>query len=294
MHKLFQSIYLLKGENESKIPPYCNCLYLGGSVKTVIDTGATKSAFEKVPHNHIDLVINSHYHADHIRNNSLFPNAKFIAHHLDTLAIEKEEFFINYSGYNQLPLEKKNAIVNVLQYKSHKIDDTINDEDLLLSDKLLIKVIHTPGHTAGHCCFYFPEYDFIYSGDIDLTSFGPWYGDTKANLNDYIKSINKLMMIKPKMIVTGHDIIVQGKDVIKSLKNYLDIIYKREQRVLDFLSAPMPVTALFNQRLIYGNYPEPAWPFKFWEQQMIIKHLHKLEDEGAIVKTDNSFYQKVC
>ena len=40
-----------------------------------------------------------------------------------------------------------------------------------------IEVIHTPGHTRGHCAFLIPEARTAYLGDIELSGFGPYYFD---------------------------------------------------------------------------------------------------------------------
>ena len=29
-----------------------------------------------------------------------------------------------------------------------------------------IQVVHTPGHSPGHCCFYEPERKYLFSGDL--------------------------------------------------------------------------------------------------------------------------------
>ena len=40
-----------------------------------------------------------------------------------------------------------------------------NGDRLPLGNRLL-EVIHTPGHSPGHCCFYEPERRYLYSGDL--------------------------------------------------------------------------------------------------------------------------------
>ena len=49
-----------------------------------------------------------------------------------------------------------------------------------------IKVLHTPGHTPGHLSFFIPEHRLLFTADVDLTRFGPFYGHDFANINDFI------------------------------------------------------------------------------------------------------------
>ena len=45
-----------------------------------------------------------------------------------------------------------------------------------------VRVIHAPGHTRGHSLFHVEPDDVLYLGDIDLSSFGPYYGDAWSSL----------------------------------------------------------------------------------------------------------------
>ena len=47
---------------------------------------------------------------------------------------------------------------------------------------LLVPLI---GHTRGHCVLHVEPEDVVYLGDIDLSSFGPYYGDAWSSLEDF-------------------------------------------------------------------------------------------------------------
>lgn len=72
---------------------------------------------------------------------------------------------------------------------------------------LTFRIIHTPGHSKGSCCFYFPHDRFILTGD---TLFCGTYGRTDfpggsyPEIMDSIK--NKLLKLPEEVVVhPGHD-----------------------------------------------------------------------------------------
>lgn len=68
------------------------------------------------------------------------------------------------------------------------------DEELRLAG-FLIRVLHTPGHTPGSCCYYFPEEGVLFSGD---TLFAGSCGRT-----DFPGGSGRLMRESLEMLVTS-------------------------------------------------------------------------------------------
>ena len=69
------------------------------------------------------------------------------------------------------------------------------------------RIIHTPGHSKGSCCFYFPHDKFILTGD---TLFCGTYGRTDfpgGSYEEIMDSIkNKLLKLPESVVVhPGHD-----------------------------------------------------------------------------------------
>ena len=86
---------------------------------------------------HLDEIINTHHHNDHIGGNNKL------------LGVYKSKLIA--------PSYEKNRISNV--------DVFVSDNEYLDIAGVSTNVIHTPGHTLGHVCFYMPEEKCLFSGD---------------------------------------------------------------------------------------------------------------------------------
>ena len=86
----------------------------------------------------------------------------------------------------------------------------------------------------GHCVLYYREKRTAFIRDIDLTGFGPWYGNKVSDVDDVIKSIEKIIALNPKAIIAHKGYI--DTDVKGKLKQYLDKVYSNEEKILAALA----------------------------------------------------------
>ncbi|HTL17844.1 MAG TPA: MBL fold metallo-hydrolase, partial [Patescibacteria group bacterium] len=89
----------------------------------------------------------THGHFDHFADHALvrkrFPEAKILIHSLDEPKARNPEV---QTRIFQLPLE----------IPPLNADQNIKDNETLKLGSLEVKVMHTPGHSPGHVCYYFP------------------------------------------------------------------------------------------------------------------------------------------
>ena len=152
-----------------------------------------------------------------------------------------------------------------------------------------VEVISTPGHTPGHLAFFFREPGVLFMGDYDLAKFGPFYGDVYASIEETIDSVNLLRKIPAKVFLTSHETGVFMGDPGKLWDDYLNIIYKRERRLIEFLIKPRTIEEIVGTWIVYGREREPKAFFKFAEQALMKKHLERLIRLGRVVREKDQY-----
>lgn len=90
---------------------------------------------------------------------------------------------------------------------AYHADHYLRDEQEIDLAGFHIRVFHTPGHTVGGCCYYFPYQDVIFSGD---TLFCGSVGRTdfeKGSSSDLLRSIREKLMTLPDNVTVypGHN-----------------------------------------------------------------------------------------
>ena len=87
-----------------------------------------------------------------------------------------------------------------------KADKLVRDGDVLQLAGMEIRVIHTPGHTTGGACYYFPQEEVVFSGD---TLFCESVGRTDlpgGSMSQIVRSVKEKLFKLPDLTIVypGH------------------------------------------------------------------------------------------
>ncbi|WP_202319816.1 MBL fold metallo-hydrolase [Archaeoglobus neptunius] len=256
--EIIRNVYFIEGENRGRYP-FSNSLLIGKSC--LIDSGSGK----RINNLNVECIMNSHWHEDHIAMNKI--GKKVMAHHLDVEAIENYGVFRDRYGIGD-------AVRMFISFEFGRVDVAFEDGDRFEFQGVEIEVLHTPGHAAGHCCFLIDD-AVIFLGDIDLTSFGPWYGCRDCNVGDFVRSIETVEKIVEKLeikiAIPSHGAIVSGtENILKKLKEYKGKIYERDRKIGELISKG---TDPVGKGIFYRKIPEPKMVFLSFEKMMVEKHI---------------------
>ncbi len=279
------TFYFVQGKNNAYYP-FSNSLLIG---TYLIDTGSSPRIIRDLKKRFsIQTVINSHWHEDHISGNYLFDDVRFLCHENDKNLIENIWLMENYYGIEGTKTGKDFVdLMNSYKLKDTNVQETIQDGEIIkINDEYKLKVIHTPGHTAGHCVFQELNTKIAFLGDIDLTRF-PYYGNIDANLREFYESIEKVINLDIEVAMSGHKGIVEGKSEINDrLDRFKSSIDKRTERILSKMPESKPILPKDLQKLnlIYKKYSEFEEFELISEVLMIQKHFDYFLHNGLIIK----------
>ena len=172
-----------------------HCYLLCGLKKAVlIDTGLGVCNIKSVVKSLTKLpatVFTSHVHWDHIGSHQFF----------DCIAVhEAEKDWI--SGDFPLTLQevKKQLAKTPCDFPA---EFDINAYRIFHLGERKLQVIHTPGHSPGHCCFYEPKKKYLYSGDLIYKGcLDAFYPSTSPRL--FYESVRKLKKYDISKVLPGH------------------------------------------------------------------------------------------
>lgn len=284
--QLDDDVYLIIGKNKGTFP-YSNSLLIVDEEVVLIDSGIGDEQLEIIK-DEVDIMINSHYHIDHILGNYLFENLWIVEEEAD--ATSSFENYKRFAGILGTSIEESWLAWFHQYFEFHASFPTriFKPNEVFKFGNTKWQAVHTPGHSPGHCAFYEPKQKIMFASDIDLTPFGPWYGNPTANLPDFIDSIKLLSDFEIDIICSSHSY-PQENNIKKALGDYLNIIFVRNERILDLLETKRTLDDLESQDIIYNKSQKRYKAFAWFEKNMLKKHIDLLMDKGKVERVGEKF-----
>lgn len=246
-----------------------NVYVVGKGPLTMIDTGIkaegsleliqSQLALSGFNLEDIDRILLTHGHMDHfglvasIRDTISHPVECFI-HAEDEWEMSRENFLhemwseemenlLVMLGTPEKEIEKVRRRFSTFKDLGDPVDDIslIEDRDEFSGDGYQIKVIHTPGHTPGSCCFYEKQQKILFSGDHIIKHITPnplmvikreYIRDPLyQSLKVYLESLEKLASMDVQYVFPGHgEYIANLPEIISIYKAHhqerMDLVWK--------------------------------------------------------------------
>jgi glyoxylase-like metal-dependent hydrolase (beta-lactamase superfamily II) len=182
-------------------PLQCNCSIIGDEVTgegIVVDPGDNIPQILAAAAKHklaIKQIVITHGHIDHVGGA------------MQLRAVTGAPILMNQDDYEQLGiLDIQANWIGVAPPGKVEIDHSIKQSDEMKVGSLNATVMHTPGHTEGSVCLYFPTEkkliagDTLFAGSIGRTDFP---GGSMEKILDSLKG--KLMTLPDEtVVVPGH------------------------------------------------------------------------------------------
>jgi len=288
MIEIAPNIFYLPGRNKSRFP-YCACLYIKGQdLRVLIDAGMGEDGMAAALESGIDVLILSHCHIDHRLTRQLIPEVPVWCHDKEEIFLQEREYFFTAMGLKRSGLDLTKLFDFAHGMFGIEIARRLTDGERIDLGGITLQVIHTPGHTPGHMAFFIPEHNLLFSGDVDLTPFGPFYGHDFADINNFLTSIEKLKQLNAAMALSGHAGPFNG-NLAGRFEEYGEIIHNRDRLLLETLAQPKSLADFRGGNLFYPAYPDFPDLIRWFEIVHIEKHLTRLQKMGKVRQDDNKW-----
>lgn len=204
-----------------------HCFLLCGTERSVlIDSGLGVSDIKRVVDGLTPLpvmVITTHVHWDHIGGHKFFDNIAVHEAENDWLSVR---FPIPLHAVKSTLLREPCDFPEDFDADSYQIfkgvpQRVLHDGDSIELGNRALTVIHTPGHSPGHCCFYEPDRKYLFSGDLIYGGcLDAFYPTTDPQI--FGQSVKKIRRLDIARVLPAHHRLDIPVDIIDRIEKAFD------------------------------------------------------------------------
>ena len=163
-------------------------------------------------------------------------------------------------------------------------DTVLSHGDTISTNEYTLETIHTPGHASNHLCFYLKDQKCLLTGDHIMDGSTVVIAPPDGNMTAYIESLKLLESYDIDYFAPGH-----GEFMLEPSKTIQSIIrhrLSRESKVLRCIenNKDQDIDELLLS--VYDDVPDILHPIA---RMSLLAHLIKLEGDGKILQTDNTY-----
>lgn len=291
--KLTNSVSVLAGVKRGVYPSGNSMVVSGTSEAVIIDPSVSvvERGGAPIP---IDLILNSHCHEDHTAGNGLFMDARVQIHQHDLPGAQTLDGLLDVYGLTGTPrIEFGREVTEEFSFVPRPDATTFQDGEVFdLGGGVAIEAVHLPGHTAGHSGFRTSTGIFFMS-DIDLTGFGPYYGDVFSSLDDFEASLGKVRLEDASHYVTFHQKgIIEGREtMLRMVDAFHAVIGRRHEAMLNYLQEPRTLDEMVTHRFVYRPHVESPF-LAAVERRTSELHVQRMVSRDEVNEVEPGVFQK--
>lgn len=287
----FGPVTVFFGEKNGKYPEANQVIVTGADVRAALDAPLVSNRLGD-PFDTVDMVVLGHVHEDHMAGLHRLPRTPVHVPRDDLPAARSWQGYAEALGVD---VRVRPALLAKLQREFHYAPrpDAVAYDDGAVWDlgRTRLRAIHAPGHTAGHSILLVEPHGIAFIGDIDLSGFGPYYGDASSSLAGFRRTLKQLPDLPADVWITGHHrgVYTDRARFLADLSAYGEKLDVRERRLVGLLeAAPKTLEELVASRLLYPTDYHELWVTDA-ERRSISLHLDELIEQGRVLVEDGLY-----
>ena len=291
--RLTSSVSVLAGPSNGAYPSGHSLLVRGSGETVLIDPSVTVVERRGAPAP-VDAVINSHSHEDHMAGNGLFADARLHIHAADLPGAQSIDGLLDVYGLEgQTRTDFTSTLYEEFSYAPRPDAEGFHDGHVFDLGGTTIEAVHLPGHTRGHSGFRISNGVFFLS-DIDLTGFGPYYGDAWSDLDDFEESLRRVRVEEADFYVTFHHKgVIEGCETFVAMVDaFAAVIGRRHEAMLECLGEPRTIEEMVRHRFLYRPHVDHVFADTA-ERRTASLHVQRMLARGEASEVAAGTYQRV-